>query len=1073
MKKSKLLQNSKELLSRSFNPSKCKTSLRLAGSRLKLLRNKKEVQVKQMKREIAQLLESGQDQTARIRVEHVVREEKMMAAYDLLEIYCELVVARLPIIESQKNCPIDLKEAIASIVFSAPRCGDVPELLDVRKQFTAKYGKDFTTAAIELRPQCGVGRMLVEKLSATAPDGQTKIKILSAIAEEHNVKWDPKSFGDKDYASPNDLLVVSSPSSFTKESEQYAEPPHSKAAQVQARPSNNVMHSSPSNFSLQDDRTSVGPERLLFAQTPGFTTQFQSEARPPALGNERAQDDWNSSYLDSPMDKRRWNMEFKDATSAAQAAAESAERASMAARAAAELSSHVRFQRQYSTESHKSNVDILKDEGPKTHPNSKSSDASIDELPSEHTRLQNEQINEIKPNDLKIAQKYSRSASLKSKVSADDNSLDHGTTVINEYSRNNSSKDVSNNETRAEKQPFRYEAETANSWPEFSENVKEERIGQQYSRKSSGSQSSISDDVNTFSNSDYQKFENDFGDNPFVGIDKIGSIDEDAPQTSSHESAAISFDKYDSDIDDHGFDKDPTYDGKELDFHLSPFGQKSPERLSVDTDSWSRRSSSSKIVNTSSFFFTREESSSDLSENVTLRNDSELNSAPVRFDESDAPVSESDEDIYTRHNKLDDSRDVRKQDEIRQSETGQFSLDDEFSSSLEKKRNQVNIVNTDSPEKLSPVRPSADQPASGPKESKRIDDESDPDSWGRLNFGKLTGGLRHKRHNHLSFVKNRSDASSSSSSVRKKVETTDAIKTSTTIEIGTTLDHKKISRTQYTRSESDSDDSSEEEESLPKNSGRRQALAPVKEVKTKPNSFFGTDNSDSDENFPNESLSRKSHARSGISRRTKASPSASKAESHTKEHFRSEALDADTGIARRPTTTNSETPKKTESHRKNSSKWETYEKPTSAGSAKSSFWGPPEQPGSAKANSIMKQESEIWLRSEAHDSDTSPSKKPSKSSYSTDTRQEFEPIPAKLASKPTNSSFLDTPEEPKSGKAKISQKSSIVEEPKAEASIGGENTSSNKDEDAKKASHVHPKLPDYDTLFQSLRMNRS
>lgn len=35
---------------------------------MKLLRNKKEVQVKQMKREIAQLLESGQDQTARIRV---------------------------------------------------------------------------------------------------------------------------------------------------------------------------------------------------------------------------------------------------------------------------------------------------------------------------------------------------------------------------------------------------------------------------------------------------------------------------------------------------------------------------------------------------------------------------------------------------------------------------------------------------------------------------------------------------------------------------------------------------------------------------------------------------------------------------------------------------------------------------------------------------------------------------------------------------------------------------------------------------------------------------------------------
>ncbi|EPS63330.1 hypothetical protein M569_11456, partial [Genlisea aurea] len=193
MKKSKIIQHSKSMLSRSFNPAKCKTALKLATSRLKLSRNKKEIQVKQMKREIAALLESGQDRTAMIRVEHVIREEKMVAAYELLEIYCELIVARLPIIESQKTCPVDLKEAIASVVFASPRCGDVPELVDAKKQFTAKYGKDFASAANELRPQCGVSRLLVEKLSAVSPDGQTKTKILTMIAKEHNVEWDPLS----------------------------------------------------------------------------------------------------------------------------------------------------------------------------------------------------------------------------------------------------------------------------------------------------------------------------------------------------------------------------------------------------------------------------------------------------------------------------------------------------------------------------------------------------------------------------------------------------------------------------------------------------------------------------------------------------------------------------------------------------------------------------------------------------------------------------------------------------------------------------------------------------------------
>lgn len=35
-------------------------------------------------------------------VEHVVREEKTVAAYELVSIYCELIVVRLGVIDSQK-----------------------------------------------------------------------------------------------------------------------------------------------------------------------------------------------------------------------------------------------------------------------------------------------------------------------------------------------------------------------------------------------------------------------------------------------------------------------------------------------------------------------------------------------------------------------------------------------------------------------------------------------------------------------------------------------------------------------------------------------------------------------------------------------------------------------------------------------------------------------------------------------------------------------------------------------------------------------------------------------------------
>lgn len=53
-----------------------------------------------------------------------------------------------------------MREAIAGVVFASPRCADIPELMDVRKQFLAKYGKEFITSALEVRPDCGVSRLV-------------------------------------------------------------------------------------------------------------------------------------------------------------------------------------------------------------------------------------------------------------------------------------------------------------------------------------------------------------------------------------------------------------------------------------------------------------------------------------------------------------------------------------------------------------------------------------------------------------------------------------------------------------------------------------------------------------------------------------------------------------------------------------------------------------------------------------------------------------------------------------------------------------------------------------------------
>ncbi|XP_042425280.1 IST1 homolog [Zingiber officinale] len=190
--------------------AKCKTLLKLAIPRIKLLRNRREIQLKQMRKDIAKLLENGQEATARIRVEHIIREENIMAAQEILELFCELITVRLPIIETQRECPLDLKEAISSVCFAAPRSADLPELLQVQMFFTAKYGKEFVTAATELLPDCGVNRQIIELLSIRAPSVESKLKLLKEIAEEHEVDWDP-SATETEFLKPHEDLLNGPP----------------------------------------------------------------------------------------------------------------------------------------------------------------------------------------------------------------------------------------------------------------------------------------------------------------------------------------------------------------------------------------------------------------------------------------------------------------------------------------------------------------------------------------------------------------------------------------------------------------------------------------------------------------------------------------------------------------------------------------------------------------------------------------------------------------------------------------------------------------------------------------------
>ena len=63
------------------------------------MQQKQTALAKQARRELAQLLEQGKEESAKIRVENIIREDLFVEMLEILELYCELLLARFGLLE--------------------------------------------------------------------------------------------------------------------------------------------------------------------------------------------------------------------------------------------------------------------------------------------------------------------------------------------------------------------------------------------------------------------------------------------------------------------------------------------------------------------------------------------------------------------------------------------------------------------------------------------------------------------------------------------------------------------------------------------------------------------------------------------------------------------------------------------------------------------------------------------------------------------------------------------------------------------------------------------------------------
>jgi hypothetical protein len=180
-------------LFRRFDESKLKLKLKLAEARIELLKNKKTNQIKKQKLEIANLLrENNQEELARIRTEHIVREDFNIEVLGILGLLCALVKERTKLLEASPSIPYDMKESCVTLVYAADRVTDIPELIDIKQQLMLKYKKELTSWMLtEEKTKENVNERVFEKLSVKPPNAFIVTQYMKHIAEENNVPWSP------------------------------------------------------------------------------------------------------------------------------------------------------------------------------------------------------------------------------------------------------------------------------------------------------------------------------------------------------------------------------------------------------------------------------------------------------------------------------------------------------------------------------------------------------------------------------------------------------------------------------------------------------------------------------------------------------------------------------------------------------------------------------------------------------------------------------------------------------------------------------------------------------------------
>lgn len=136
---------------------------------------------------MAVLLSTQKIASARIRTESIIRADILVELYEILELYCELLLARVGMLEAT-DLDEGLEEPVRGLIYASPKI-EVKEVAVVAALLGGRYGKEFVKSAIECE---GVAEKVIRKLKVTPPSEALVQGYLEEIAATYGVDWPVK-----------------------------------------------------------------------------------------------------------------------------------------------------------------------------------------------------------------------------------------------------------------------------------------------------------------------------------------------------------------------------------------------------------------------------------------------------------------------------------------------------------------------------------------------------------------------------------------------------------------------------------------------------------------------------------------------------------------------------------------------------------------------------------------------------------------------------------------------------------------------------------------------------------------